>query len=125
MKVENELQKLVEDEKMFYYSKVDKLQADVARRKENYARIIKAMGQLRDPQRRSASILVERPAFMLEISAEFFGQIIVPAIKDDLMEKMRYLSCQLFFAVPLAIIRITWIWGCFQLLCTCRRRCSS
>lgn len=85
--------------KLFYYSKLEEMRAFLKYSRDQFDSMMKNFGPLRLPDRRTASIKVCEKSTMLEISADYFSTLIAPQIQDDLIEKMRFLSCQLFFAV--------------------------
>jgi hypothetical protein len=85
--------------KLFYYSKLEEMRTFLNYSRDQFEAMMKTFGPLRLPDKRTASIKVCENSTMLEITADTFANYIAPQIQDDLMEKMRFLSCQLFFAV--------------------------
>ena len=81
------------------------------RQKANFKEIISSVKPVFVPNTRAASIQVYEDSFMLEVSADLFKSAIVDRIRQEMMEKIRLLSIQTYFAshssinlVPIAML---------------------
>lgn len=81
------------------------------RKTSNYKEVVASMKPPFVPNTRAASIQVYETSYMLEVSAALFKEAIVEKIKQEMLEKIRLLSLQTFFAahtginfVPMAML---------------------
>ena len=102
IKAQTDFEEQVRTGKTFFFSKLELMREYMRRGSEEFAKMMSALVPFRTTELRSASIKVAERSCMIEISGEFFHANIVPRIKDDLIDKMRFLSSQLFFAVRFA-----------------------
>lgn len=81
------------------------------RQKSNFKEVVNSLKPVFVPNTRAASVQVYESAYMLEVSAELFKRAIVDKIREEMIEKIRLLSLQTYFAghtnlnfVPIAML---------------------
>ena len=81
------------------------------RQKANFKEIVGSVKPVFVPNTRAASIQVYEDSYMLEVTSDLFKSAIVDRIRQEMMEKIRLLSIQTYFAshtninlVPIAML---------------------
>ncbi len=124
MLAQRTFERQVKEGKVYFFSKVELMREYMQRGAAEFSKMMRILVPYKSSELRSASIKVAERSCMIEISGEFFHSNIVPRIKDDLVDKMRFLSSQLFFAVAAASARTTQNSACCRSLSVSRTRSS-